>query len=67
MLLMATSPCGRGGATVLATAEATFPRMGADFRATFSLPKFFDNFQAGEGISDPVRVTELQVAVSKLA
>lgn len=51
MLLMATSPGGRGGATVLQTAMATFPRMGADLVASFSLPKFMANFSE-EGISD---------------
>ncbi|MGJ8695882.1 MAG: NADPH-dependent FMN reductase [Verrucomicrobiaceae bacterium] len=51
MLLMATSPGGRGGATVLAAGEATFPRMGAELVATFSLPSFYDSFSE-EGISD---------------
>ena len=37
MLLLATSPGPRGGATVLEAAMATFPRMGADLRASFSL------------------------------
>ncbi|MGA9637452.1 NADPH-dependent FMN reductase [Flavobacterium sp.] len=44
MLLMATSPGGRGGATVLEIAKSAFPRYGADIKATFSLPNFNDNF-----------------------
>lgn len=44
MLLMATSPGGRGGATVLEIAKNAFPRFGADIKATFSLPSFNDNF-----------------------
>jgi chromate reductase, NAD(P)H dehydrogenase (quinone) len=44
MLLMATSPGGRGGASVLATATALFPRFGTTIVATFSLPSFHDNF-----------------------
>lgn len=44
MLLMATSPGGRGGATVLEIARSAFPRYGADVKATFSLPSFNDNF-----------------------
>ncbi|MGH2664820.1 NADPH-dependent FMN reductase [Flavobacterium sp.] len=44
MLLMATSPGGRGGATVLEIAKTAFPRYGADIQATFSLPSFNDNF-----------------------
>ena len=44
MLLLSTSPGGRGGASVMAAAKATFPRMGADLKATFSLPSFPDHF-----------------------
>lgn len=66
MLLMATSPGGRGGATVLAAAEATFPRMGADLRAVFSLPGFHDNFSSGDGIKDQAMAAQLQSAVAKL-
>ena len=64
MLLMATSPGGRGGATVLAAAEATFPRMGADLKAAFSLPSFYDHF-GPEGISDPALAEELLAATQK--
>lgn len=48
MLLLSTSPGARGGATVLAAAEATFPRMGADLKGAFSLPSFYDNFSEGK-------------------
>jgi len=48
MLLMATSPGGRGGASVLASANASFPHMGADIVSNFSLPGFFDNFKEGK-------------------
>lgn len=44
MLLMATSPGGRGGASVLEIAKNSFPRYGANIVATFSLPKFYENF-----------------------
>lgn len=44
LLLMATSPGGRGGKRVLEIAEAAFPRYGGDIRATFSLPAFYENF-----------------------
>ena len=67
MLLLATSPGGRGAATVLGAAEATFPRMGADLRATFSLPSYYDNFDPAEGIKDPDLAEGLRVAVSKLS
>lgn len=51
MLLMATSPGGRGGATVLGAAEATFPHLGAEIAATFSLPSYYDTFDAESGIT----------------
>lgn len=44
MLLMATSPGARGGATVLEYAKSAFPRFGAVIKASFSLPNFNDNF-----------------------
>ena len=51
MLLMATSPGGRGGATVLEAGVNYFPFLGAKVVADFSLPSFFDNFSE-EGISN---------------
>jgi len=44
MLLMATSPGARGGATVLQTAKAGFPYLGGNIISDFSLPSFYDNF-----------------------
>ncbi|RKE95188.1 NADPH-dependent FMN reductase [Ichthyenterobacterium magnum] len=44
MLLMATSPGGRGGATVLEIAKGRFSYMGGNIVADFSLPFFMDNF-----------------------
>ena len=66
MLLMASSPGGRGGSTVLESAKATFPRMGADLRATFSLPSFHDNFSAESGITEPALAAELKSAVATI-
>jgi len=51
MLLMATSPGGRGGATVLDIAEARFPYMGGNIVGKFSLPSFGDNFKDGKIIN----------------
>mgnify|MGYP002381554657 CR=1 FL=1 len=53
MLLMATSPGARGGATVLDIASKRFPYQGAQVKATFSLPTFFENFDAVHGIIQP--------------
>lgn len=44
MLLMATSPGGRGGRSVLDIAESNLPRYGANIIDVFSLPSFNDNF-----------------------
>jgi chromate reductase len=49
MLLMATSPGGRGGASVLEIAKNAFPRYGAIIKNTFSLPSFNDNFNVANG------------------
>lgn len=44
IFLMATSPGGRGGATVLDTAKTAFPFFGSNVIADFSLPSFYDNY-----------------------
>jgi chromate reductase, NAD(P)H dehydrogenase (quinone) len=62
MLLMATSPGARGGATVLEAGKATFPRMGAELKASFSLPAFYDNFVDGS-IASAQYENELSLAV----
>lgn len=54
MLLMATSPGGRGGSSVLEIGKNAFPRYGAVIKATFSLPSFDANFDVENGkISNP--------------
>ena len=60
MLLMATSPGGRGGKTVLESAKVYFPYLGGIITADFSLPNFYDNF-SDDGISD----NELDEQLSK--
>ena len=52
MLLMATSPGGRGGASVLAIANDRFPRHNAQIVADFSLPAFATNFSEGKIVND---------------
>ncbi|WP_353778445.1 NAD(P)H-dependent oxidoreductase [Winogradskyella sp. 3972H.M.0a.05] len=52
MLLMATSPGGRGGATVLEIAEGRFKYMGGNIIAVFSLPSFGANFSEGKIINE---------------
>ncbi|PWL37618.1 NADPH-dependent FMN reductase [Flagellimonas aquimarina] len=58
VLLMATSPGGRGGATVLQGAVNYFPFLGANVIGDFSLPSFFENF-SDDGINNHVLREEL--------
>ena len=51
-LLMATSPGGRGGRSVLDIATAQFSRMSPDLVVTYSLPSFNNNFSSDLGILD---------------
>jgi chromate reductase len=54
VLLMATSPGPRGGASVLEIAKSAFPRFGAQIKGTFSLPVFSSNFDLDKNqISNP--------------
>ncbi|MFV8379030.1 NADPH-dependent FMN reductase [Flavobacterium sp. LB3R33] len=49
MLLMATSPGARGGASVLEIAKKAFPFYGGNIKAAFSLPSFEANFDVTKG------------------
>jgi len=51
VMLLSTSPGGRGGASALQIALNSFPYSGAQISSSFSLPKFFENFSES-GISD---------------
>lgn len=59
MLLMAASPGGRGGQSVLGIAKSRFPRHDAKIVADFSLPLFEKNFSEGK-IVDPNLDAELK-------
>ena len=65
MLLMATSPGARGGATVLQTAKAGFPYLGGNIIADFSLPSFYDNFSE-EGLKNEGLNTDLNQKIKLL-
>ncbi len=62
MLLMATSPGKRGGASVLEIAGNRFPYMGGNVVAQFSLPSFFENFSE-EKITDETLEGALNEAI----
>lgn len=55
VLLMATSPGGRGGASVLETAKNTFPHLGGNVVSTFSLPSFYNHFEDGDLINGELK------------
>ncbi len=65
MLLMATSPGKRGGVGVLGAAKMSFPHLGGNIVADFSLPSFGANF--GEsGITDQELSGQLNEKVQQL-
>jgi len=66
MLLLATSPGARGGATVLDIASKRFPFQGAEVKGTFSLPTFFENFDAVHGIINPELKNQLLEIVNSI-
>lgn len=65
MFLLSTSPGARGGATVRAAAETTFPHLGAKLASTFSLPSFQDHFTEEAGIIDAGLKKAFEVALDK--
>ncbi|MCT2408891.1 NAD(P)H-dependent oxidoreductase [Chryseobacterium antibioticum] len=68
MLLMSTSPGGRGGAGVLEAASKRFPSHGGNIVETFSLPFFNDNFdKAAQKISNEEKDSELKDKIKKIA
>lgn len=64
MLLMSTSPGEYGGGNVMNTAKTFFPQFGADVKETFSLPKFYENFDMESGVIDPLMRKDLKDKIS---
>lgn len=67
LLLLATSPGARGGASVLEIASKRFPFQGADLKGSFSLPSFYDNFDAELGISNPELKAQLLALIESIS
>ena len=59
MLLLATSPGGRGGKSVLDLAYRSFSHSNKQVSGTFSLPRFQQHFSAEQGVLDATLATEL--------
>lgn len=63
MFLMTTSPGGFGGGNVMNTAKTFFPQFGALVKETFSLPKFYENFDLENGIINPEMLEDLNLKI----
>lgn len=59
MFLMSTSPGGFGGGNVMNTAKTFFPQFGAEIKETFSLSKFYENFDLQSGVINPEMLKDL--------
>jgi len=67
MILLATSPGRGGGANVLKTALNSIPHFGGIVKGSYSLPKFYDNFDTNKNeISNPKMALEFKNIVSSL-
>ena len=55
---MTTSPGGYGGGNVMKQASTFFPDFGAQIIETFSLPKYYENFDINNGIINPELLKE---------
>ncbi|MFT4533858.1 MAG: chromate reductase [Saprospiraceae bacterium] len=65
MLLMAASPGGRGGASVLNITKAMLPFFGGNIIGDFSLPLFHNNFSE-DGLKDEALNADLQTKIALL-
>ncbi len=64
MFLLSSSPGARGGATVIGAAATSWPYMGANIVAQFSLPSFHKNF-SDKGIVDAELLEAFKVQLEK--
>ncbi|NKB34943.1 MAG: NADPH-dependent FMN reductase [Pseudomonadales bacterium] len=67
MVMLATSPGGRGGQTVLAAALESAPRFGGEVKASLSVPSFNSNFDTDVGeLTNEELKAKLNAAVKSL-
>ncbi len=67
MLLLATSPGGRGAQSVLEFAVAATPRFGGDVIGHLSVPSFYESFDSEAGrLSDEALDAQLRDCVAQL-
>lgn len=60
MLLLSTSPGGRGGQSVMELALSRFPYSGGQIVGSMTFPSFNDNFQNGEIINSELKINLLE-------
>jgi len=65
MFLMATSPGGFGGKSVLAIASSRFKRGNSNTIVSFSLPSFGSNFSSETGITDTALKLEFELQLKE--
>ena len=65
MLLMSTSPGGYGGGNVMNAAKNFFPACGAEIKETFSLPRFYANFDEEKGITNADLLKDFEAVITK--
>ena len=67
MVLLSTSPGGRGAKSVMELAERQIPRFGGEIRASVSVPSFGENFDSEAGkVSNPEIAAQIEGAVRSL-
>lgn len=64
IMLMGSSPGGRGAIGSIGVVESLLPRFGAEVVCTFSLPSFHQNFDPERGITDQALAAEHQEALN---
>ena len=68
MVLLATSPGGRGGQSVLDLALAQIPRFGGDIRGCVSMPMFYENFDSERAaVTNSEIDAEMKAAIQRLS
>ncbi|MDX2427179.1 MAG: NAD(P)H-dependent oxidoreductase [Xanthomonadales bacterium] len=67
LILLATSPGGRGASGVLAAAVKSAPHYGGDLKASLSIPSFYGNFDTKAGkVSNPEIQSMLETTLACL-
>lgn len=67
LVLLSTSPGGRGGTSVMELALAQIPRFGGTVKASVSVPSFGENFDSKAGaISNRKIAARVEAAVNRL-